>query len=86
MDDSVRESCVKMVQRFHTGTQSQAAKFERNLGRIYYVTPTSYLELINTFKALLAKKRTEIANLRDRYANGYECLVSTEASVNKLQE
>lgn len=56
------------------------------MGRVYYVTPTSYLELISTFKMLLASKRKEIMDLKDRYSNGYDCLVSTETQVNKLQE
>jgi dynein heavy chain len=46
-------------------------KFFKELKRIYYVTPTSYLELINTFKTLLKEKRTEVKNLKDRYANGF---------------
>jgi dynein heavy chain len=75
-----------MVQRFHTGTKQQAEKFRARLGRVYYVTPTSYLELIGTFKALLAAKRKEIMDLKDRYSNGYDCLVTTETQVNKLQE
>jgi len=50
------------------------------------VTPTSYLELINTFKTLLKEKRTEVKNLKDRYANGFECLVSTETKVNIMQK
>jgi len=43
-----------------------------NLKRHYYVTPTSYLELISTFKKLLGDKREEILGLKDRYENGYE--------------
>jgi dynein heavy chain len=60
MDSSVRDSCSEMVQEFHTTTQTAAAKFEAELRRVYYVTPTSYLELINTFKSLLAVKRKEV--------------------------
>jgi len=75
-----------MVQTFHTTTQTAAAKFEAQLGRIYYVTPTSYLELINTFKSLIAEKRTEVKNLKDRYGNGYECLIQTESSVNIMEK
>lgn len=56
------------------------------MGRIYYVTPTSYLELINTFRSLLAEKRKEINNLKDRYGNGYECLISTESNVNIMEK
>ena len=59
-------------------------KFFKELRRVYYVTPTSYLELINTFKTLLKEKRTEISNLKDRYANGYDCLVETETKVNTM--
>jgi dynein heavy chain len=84
MEESVRESCTKMVQEFHTTTDAGSKKFQRELGRIYYVTPTSYLELISTFDKLLAQKRTEVANLRDRYGNGYKTLVSTEEKVNTL--
>lgn len=48
------------------------------------MTPTSYLELINTFRVLLAMKRAEIQNLKDRYSNGYDCLITTEGSVNVM--
>lgn len=75
-----------MVQIFHTSTQTSATKFQDELKRIYYVTPTSYLELINTFKTLLDVKRKEVMALKNRYANGYECLVSTEKNVNVMQK
>ena len=81
MDDEVRQNCVVMVQSFHTSTEVMKEKFFKELKRIYYVTPTSYLELINTFKTLLKEKRTEVRNLKDRYANGYECLIGTETKV-----
>jgi len=61
-------------------------KFKKELRRVYYVTPTSYLELINTFKSLLGEKRKEIMALKDRYGNGYECLVQTEEKVNVMQK
>lgn len=57
-----------------------------NLKRHYYVTPTSYLELISTFKKLLGDKREEILGLKDRYENGYECLITTESQVSKMQK
>ena len=44
MDDTVKEGCVEMC-------------FLATLQRHNYVTPTSYLELISTYKTLLAKKR-----------------------------
>ena len=38
------------------------------------MTPTSYLELILTFKLFLRKKRDEIMALRNRYLTGLEKL------------
>ena len=38
--------------------------------RCNYVTPTSYLELILTFKSLLKGKRDDILNLKTRYEMG----------------
>lgn len=70
---------------FHTTTQNQAAKFLKLQKRNYYVTPTSYLELINSFKRLLGEKRTEVAQQRDRYGNGYKQLIATEESVGAMQ-
>lgn len=86
MTDQVRRACSEMVQIFHTSTKTSATKFFNELKRVYYVTPTSYLELINTFKNLLDIKRKEIMNLKNRYSNGYDCLVSTEKNVNVMSK
>jgi dynein heavy chain len=53
--DAVVETCVDMQER----VTAMSAKFLNELRRNYYVTPTSYLELIKTFKALIGKKRDE---------------------------
>lgn len=52
-----REICIDMCMEFHTTTQTLSDEFFLRLGRYNYVTPTSYLELISTFKTLLGKKR-----------------------------
>ena len=44
------------------------------LRRRNYVTPTSYLELIKTFKSLLERKRFQILTLKTRYHKGLEKL------------
>lgn len=46
-----------------------------------YVTPTSYLELIKTFKTMLNKKRMEILTLKKRYVIGLEKLGFSEQQV-----
>jgi dynein heavy chain len=34
--------------------------------RHYYVTPTSYLELLQTYKTLLSKRQTEVMTAKKR--------------------
>ena len=86
MDDEVKLNCTEMVQIFHTITSETSAKFLRDLKRHYYVTPTSYLELITTFKTLLNEKRTHVTQQKDRYKNGYETLITTEQKVGQMRE
>lgn len=57
MTDESRDGCVNMCKIFHTSTIDLSARFLSQLERHNYVTPTSYLELISTFKALLKTKR-----------------------------
>lgn len=86
MENSIRVSCVQMVQNFHETTVKASDKFLSELKRHYYVTPTSYLELITTFKNLLKEKREEVMALKNRYEHGYKSLISTEENVSKMQK
>lgn len=61
MEASVRASCVDLCKLFHESTRSLSTKFFTRLKRHNYVTPTSYLELINTFKTMLDMKRQEVS-------------------------
>ena len=53
---------------------AQFCRYYAVLLRRNYVTPTSYLELIKTFKSLLGKKRFQILTLKTRYLKGLEKL------------
>eukprot|EP00736_Rhodelphis_marinus_P007919 Rmarinus@m.2764 len=86
LDDTVRESCVKMCIKFHENTIDLSKRYLQELNRHFYVTPTSYLELITTFKTLLGQKRQEIMTLKSRYETGLEKLYSTESSVEGMQQ
>ncbi|KAG6798201.1 Dynein heavy chain 7, axonemal [Apis mellifera caucasica] len=81
-----RAACIEMCQFFHTSTQDLTKDFLKKARRYNYVTPTSYLELINTFKDLLAKKRKEALDGKKRYEAGLERLDSTHKQVEKMQE
>jgi len=57
LTDHERNVCIKMCQQFHLTTIDLSVEFNDRLQRKTYVTPTSYLEMINTFKDILSKKR-----------------------------
>ncbi|KAF7398391.1 hypothetical protein HZH66_006288 [Vespula vulgaris] len=81
-----RNACIEMCQFFHTSTQELSKEFLKKARRYNYVTPTSYLELINTFKDLLGKKRREILESKRRYEAGLGKLDSTHKQVERMQE
>ena len=53
----------------------------KELGRYNYVTPTSYLELIKAFKALLQKKQDDTMAAKTRYVVGLEKLAFAASQV-----
>ena len=77
----VVDVCVDMQVRVVTLSRRYLAE----MGRHYYVTPTSYLELINTFKNLLSKQRQEVFDAKARYDNGLSKLLETANQVNEMQ-
>ena len=60
-------------------------RFMNVLGRYNYVTPTSYLELIFSIKALLGLKRGEVLKLKKRYEVGLEKLAFAASQVENGQ-
>ena len=55
---------------FHESVRQTSIRYLAEMKRHNYVTPTSYLALILTFKSLLTGKRDEILNLKTRYEMG----------------
>ena len=74
--------CVDMQERVSQLT----LKYQQEMRRYYYITPTSYLELIYTFKNLLNTKRVDVMKLRQRYAGGLEKLLDTASKVSVMQK
>lgn len=59
-------------------------EYLQQLGRHNYVTPTSYLELISSFKTVLARKRGEVFKLKKRYEVGLEKLQFAASQVSAV--
>uniref|UniRef100_F6UV59 Dynein axonemal heavy chain 7 n=1 Tax=Ornithorhynchus anatinus TaxID=9258 RepID=F6UV59_ORNAN len=85
MSEATRDGCIEMCKSFHTSTVRLSELFHAELQRHNYVTPTSYLELISTFKVLLEKKRNEVMKMKRRYEIGLEKLESAASQVSSMQ-
>uniref|UniRef100_A0A672V280 Dynein axonemal heavy chain 7 n=1 Tax=Strigops habroptila TaxID=2489341 RepID=A0A672V280_STRHB len=85
MSEETRTGCIDMCKSFHTSTIDLSDLYCAELQRHNYVTPTSYLELIYTFKSLLEKKRTKVMKLKRRYEVGLEQLNSAASQVASMQ-
>jgi dynein heavy chain len=86
LDEAVRDGIVDVCVNMQQKTSEVAEKYKNQMGRYYYVTPTSYLELINTFKGLLTKQRDGVAELKSRYDNGLEKIFETQQQVDEMQQ
>ncbi|KAL3852322.1 hypothetical protein ACJMK2_015979 [Sinanodonta woodiana] len=86
MSNEIRENTVVICQHFHQSIRQLSEQYYETMRRVNYVTPTSYLELIKTFKNLLNRKRMEILTLKNRYIVGLEKLEFSESQINIMQK
>ena len=74
LTDLERSAAIPLCKHFHQSTRELSEQFANELGRHNYVTPTSYLELISSFKSVLANKRGNVLKMKKRYEVGLEKL------------
>jgi dynein heavy chain len=86
IDESFQEPVRDMCMLFHQHAATLAVSFLQEAQRFIYVTPTSYLELLATYKDLLQKKRKEIDSIRTRCKMGLEKLYFAESQVTVMKE
>lgn len=86
LDAQVKKESISMCKYFHEYIRQLSERYHQELDRYNYVTPTSYLELILTFKTLLYQKRNEISLLKNRYTNGLEKLAFAATQVTAMQK
>jgi dynein heavy chain, axonemal len=82
---SVEKGLITFFQYIHQSIESTSVEFLNKLKRRYYVTPTSYLELLSSYNKTLISRRIDVGTLRDRLKIGVDKLLSTEKQVNELQ-
>uniref|UniRef100_A0A8C7GW60 Dynein axonemal heavy chain 3 n=1 Tax=Oncorhynchus kisutch TaxID=8019 RepID=A0A8C7GW60_ONCKI len=86
LEDNIRLHVVEMCKTFQESVGGLSERYFSQLRRHNYVTPTSYLELILTYKVLLNSKRSEVDTQRNRYIVGLEKLYFAASQVSIMQE
>ncbi len=74
-----------MFQHIHVTVEKESLEYKERLRRYNYVTPTSYLELLQVFKRLLKEKRASVGGLKTKLENGLSKLQSAALQVAQLQ-
>ena len=59
--------------------------FTLKLGRPVYVTPASYLSLLDGFRTLMAEQQQQIRQAIERYRSGLSRLAEASTQVNQMQ-
>jgi dynein heavy chain len=86
LESDVFHGVVKICVDMQKSVSSLATRFFQEVRRHYYVTPTSYLELINSFKDVLFAKRNELLGMKGRYDDGLQKLITTEEQVSVMSK
>jgi len=81
----LKESVNNMFVFIHQSVEKASIDYLRHAGRTNYVTPTSYLELLNSFSSILDVNRKALEKDKKNLTIGLNILRETEDYVGKLQ-
>ncbi|KAF8769940.1 Dynein heavy chain 7 like protein [Argiope bruennichi] len=83
---SMKKNSVIICKYFHVRSQELSNMFASELGRQTYITPTSYLTLISSFKQLLSEKQQETRAAIQRYEGGLSQLEFFSVTITGMQK
>lgn len=76
---------VEMFKIIHKSVEKSSVKYFESLRRYNYVTPTSYLELLSTFRKVLSFKKKEVQKSISRLKSGLDKLEEANKSVAEMR-
>ena len=79
------DACIELFKIMHQSVEKKSEEFKESMRRINYVTPTSYLELLSTYKKILGGQRLFVNKSINRLARGLDVLKNAAVEVDKLQ-
>jgi len=84
-EEAIIKKTVKLCVDFQVTVQDLTARFISEAKRYFYVTPSSYLELINSFTSTLKSRRGIVQKAKWRYDTGLEKINEAKEQVATLQ-
>jgi len=85
-DEKIKEGIAQIVVDMQSSVSHTGQEFFAELRRKTYTTPTSYLELLNLYSAMLAEQRELVARKISHYSGGINKLVETNVVVDKMKK
>jgi len=84
--DENLDDIVKIFQIEHKSVEKYSDDFLKQLNKHNYVTPTSFLELLNIYKIILGQKNKIQNQLIKRLGGGLEKLIAANEAVAIMQK
>jgi dynein heavy chain len=86
MDDlnKKEEELAELCAYAHSTTQQSAERMQIELKRIFYVTPTNYLELLKGYNRILIEKRQAVDKQRNKLRSGLSKLDDAKRQVDLM--
>jgi len=80
------EGCLNMFKTIHQSVEEASHRVYETSKRSIYITPTSFLELITTFKKVLQLRRNAVGTLKSRLQKGLDALGSAAYAVANMEQ
>lgn len=83
--EEVKAAVCQLCVAVHVSVTAVADQFFNELRRRYYTTPKSFLDLIQLYCSLLAEKRQDMNESRERLLVGLQKLNETNSVVDRMK-
>lgn len=84
LEDNQKKLVAQMCGYAFDQAKQEADRMFKELKRIYYVTPTNFIELLKGYEKILNAKRKEIGNQIKKLSNGLSSLEESSEAVRQM--
>ncbi|XP_063093605.1 dynein axonemal heavy chain 14 [Cavia porcellus] len=84
--ENLKEKFAPTCVQIHKSIEDLHTSYSKETGSTYYVTPSSYLQFMETFAYLLTSREEEMHRKRDRFCLGLSTMLEATKLVRDMQE